>query len=146
MFGESLSGYNIGRIGSYGNYVWVVPVLAVITIIMSLQKMPNRVIGAVTGIVPLAAILYAIFRIQEAAGTRAAEEILGMSMHLLSVGAYLTIACSIGLIITTMFYHPRVSLPASIDKITQLERLAKLRESGMLSDAEFEAQKKHLLE
>ena len=36
-------------------------------------------------------------------------------------------------------------VPASSDTLLQLERLAKLRESGALSQAEFETQKKQLL-
>jgi hypothetical protein len=41
--------------------------------------------------------------------------------------------------------HPQGSEPAGDDALSKLERLAKLRESGALTDAEFEAEKKQLL-
>jgi hypothetical protein len=40
---------------------------------------------------------------------------------------------------------PGAAMPAGEDRIAQLERLAKLRDSGALSDEEFEAEKARLL-
>ena len=47
---------------------------------------------------------------------------------------------------TRALRHREVAQPNQGDVVGQLERLAKLHESGVLTDAELEAQKKKLLE
>ena len=68
LLGQGLSGYQLGSLGSYGNFAWVVPILAGSTIVVSLSGKSARLIGAITGVVPIFALLYAIIRIFSEAG------------------------------------------------------------------------------
>lgn len=151
IFGVGVSGYQIGRFGSYGNYTWIIPVLAGVTILMSLARMPNRGIGALTGLVPIGALGYALARIAEQSRPRGTEQIFEIAQHVFSVGGYVTLACSVGLLLAAITSPapvgaPVIPQPSANDKIGQLERLAKLREQGAITEAEFEAQKKQLLQ
>jgi len=94
----SVSGYNLGQIGSYGNYVWLIPILAGGTIILSFFQNDIRGIAAATGIIPLLFILYAIID-QSAKDANAASTLISIFGHVVSVGAYITIICSIGIIV-----------------------------------------------
>lgn len=157
FLGEGLSGYQLGSLGSYGNYAWVIPVLAGVTIAVSLSGKSNRLTGAITGIVPLLALLYAFDRICRELGPRGSSQILEVAQHVVSIGAYLTIAFSIGLLICAFGREasgavvlaqpsqPAQQPPPSQDTLTKLERLAGLRAQGVLTEAEFEEQKKQIL-
>lgn len=93
LLGFNVSGYNLGSLGSYGNLVWAIPILAGATIWVSLTGRDNRTAGLLTGILPLAGILYGVARMtSEVGGTP--DQVLGIMMHLLSIGAYLTIMLS----------------------------------------------------
>jgi hypothetical protein len=102
LFGEAASGYNLGQLGSYGNYAWIVPILSGATIIMSLTGYNNRGIGALTGIVPLGAIIYGLIRLGSEGGGDALNGLSEIVKHVLSVGAYITIICSIAIIIAAL--------------------------------------------
>jgi hypothetical protein len=99
LFGTRMSGYNLGQLGSYGNYAWIIPILAGATILLSFSGANNRGIGAVSGIVPLGAILYGLVRITGEGGPRATQGVMEVAGHILSIGAWLTIIFSIAIII-----------------------------------------------
>lgn len=99
LFGFAASGYNLGRLGSYGNYAWIIPILAGATILVSLSGGPNRPVGAFTGIVPLAAILYGWVRLGSEGGGDAMSQVSQMAGQVLSIGAYITLLCSVAIII-----------------------------------------------
>jgi len=106
FFGVGMSGYNLGQLGSYGNYAWVIPILAGATILLSFTGASNRGIGAVSGIVPLGAILYGLARIAGKGGGRATQGVMEVAGHVLSIGAWLTIIFSVGIIIAALVKTP----------------------------------------
>jgi hypothetical protein len=102
LFGSGISGYQIGTLGSYGNYAWVIPLLACCTLLMSLPGMNNRAIGIITGLVPLGAMFYAYIKLTENFGTNTSGAAYELSKHVFSIGAFVTILCSIGIIISAL--------------------------------------------
>jgi len=107
LLGASMSGYNLGQLGSYGNYAWVIPILAGATILLSFSGMNNRAIGAVSGIIPLAAVFYFLVRIAGEGGGRATQGVIEVAGHILSIGAWLTIIFSIAIIIAAFVQTAR---------------------------------------
>lgn len=89
LFGVGISGYNLGRLGSYWNYAWVIPILAGATILFTFSGYNNREIDAIAGIVSLGVILYGM-------------EVVVIEVHVLSIGAWLTIIFSIAIIIAAL--------------------------------------------
>lgn len=170
LFGTGMSGYNLGRLGSYANYAWIIPMLVGATIWISLSGANNRVLGAVSGIVPLGAILYVLTRLGVAGGSDATSGAMNMAGRVLGIGAWLTIVLSIAIIIAALVpadatgeahiapagglstagaSKPRAtdgpSAPRA-DKISgELTRLAELHSKGVLNADEFKAAKAKLL-
>ena len=99
LFGVGVSGFQLGKLGSYGNYAWIIPILAGATILVSVSRANNRFIGALAGIVPLAAIAYAIYRLASEAGQDAVKALPNILGQVLSIGAYVTILASISIIV-----------------------------------------------
>jgi hypothetical protein len=103
------------------------------------------------------ALLYAFDRICREMGPRGSSQILEVAQHVVSIGAYLTIAFSIGLLICAFGREasrtvdlaqparPEQQPPPSQDTLTKLERLAGLRAQGILTETEFEEQKRQIL-
>lgn len=154
LLGEGLSGYQLGKLGSYGNYAWIIPVLAGITIAVSLCGVSNRLIGVITGLVPIFGMIYAISRISGEMGPRGSEQFFEAAQHIVTIGVYLTLAFSVGLLICAFlpastksegFTQNAQTPQPSQDVLTQLERLGGLRAQGILTEAEFEEQKKQIL-
>lgn len=106
LLGKGISGYNLGQLGSYGNYAWIIPILAGATVLLTFSGVNNRVVGSITGIVPLGAILYFLIRIASKGEGRAFQYVLEVAGHVLSIGAWLTIIFSIAIIIAA-FYGQR---------------------------------------
>jgi len=106
FFGVGMSGYNLGQLGSYGNYAWVIPILAGATILLSFSEINNRGIGAIAGIVPLGAILYGLVRLAGEGGGQATKGVLDIAGQVLSIGAWLTIIFSIAIIIAALVQAP----------------------------------------
>jgi hypothetical protein len=100
ILGHGVSGYDIGQLGSYGNYAWSIPVLAVGTILATFAGQDNRLFGALTGLVPLGAIGYALLKIGAESGPDAAGQVLQVAQQVFSIGAYLTLLCSIALLVS----------------------------------------------
>src|SRR5690606_24822879 len=68
VLGFATSGYDLGNLGSYGNYAWIVPLLSATTIIVSLFGIDNRPIGLATGAILLAFIGYGILHLTAEGG------------------------------------------------------------------------------
>ena len=157
-----MSGYNLGRLGSYGNYAWVIPILAGLTILVGFVGVSNRWIGAITGIVPIGGILYAMLRLDLKHGGSAAKEIGNVAGNVLSVGAWLTIILSIAIIFAALVKRTPAEVTAGephrqadqmppdpkesgFDRLEALERLARLKEKGAINEREFLAEKDKIL-
>ncbi len=171
LFGLGLSGYSLGKLGSYGNYAWVIPILAGATIWTSFSGANNRAVGILTGIVPLVAIFYGLVRIGGEGGPEATDGILNLAGHVLAIGAWLTIALSVAIILAALtppnaatearpelaarLHATNASRPVShssgppdrpTDGISaEVARLAKLHADGVLSPEEFKSAKAKLL-
>ena len=91
FFGLGASGYNLGQFGSYGNYVWIVPILSGGTIWVSIAGLNNRPFGLATGVVPLIGFLYV--------GSQLTSELGSGWGQALSIGAHLTILFSVAIIV-----------------------------------------------
>jgi hypothetical protein len=102
LFGIGMSGYNLGTLGSYGNYAWAIPILAGGTILLSFAGVNNRPLGAFTGIVPLGALGYALARLSSEGGANAARGALDIARQVFSIGIYLTIIFSVAIIIAAL--------------------------------------------
>ncbi len=101
LFGVGVSGYNLANLGSYGNYAWIIPILAGGTVLLTFSGVDNRPIGAVTGIVPLGAVAYVwILLLSNNSGSDRAEgALVDVAQHAVSIGVYLTIILSVAIII-----------------------------------------------
>ena len=118
-----MSGYNLGQLGSYGNYAWAIPILAGVTILLSFSGINNRGIGVIAGIVSLGVILYDLLRLAgEEVGSRANEGILGLAGQVLLIGAWLTIIFSIVIIIAAIVPVP-VGVKQNVGGIDKVFRL-----------------------
>jgi hypothetical protein len=99
LFGVGMSGYNLGRLGSFGNYAWAIPILAGATILLTFSGINNRGIGALAGAFPLGALAYGLIRLSNEGPPGAIQDALKMAQHVLSIGLYLTIIFSVAIII-----------------------------------------------
>jgi hypothetical protein len=109
FFGIGLSGYNLARLGSYGNYAWIIPILAGATILLSFSAMGNRVIGLITGIVPLAGAAYLVLKMMSDTsgnnfmfgkqGMANLGDLLNVAGQVCSIGLYLTLIFSVAIIV-----------------------------------------------
>ena len=106
IFGVGISGYNLGQLDSHGNYAWIIPIVAGITILLSYIEVSNRAIGVVAGIIPLGAILYALGRVGLERGIESMKVALELAWQAFSIGAWLTIIFSIGIIVAALVQTP----------------------------------------
>jgi len=106
IFGVGISGYNLGQLDSYGNYAWIIPIVAGITIVLSFIEVDNRAVGAVAGIIPLGAILYALVRVGLDGGIEAMKVALQLAWQAFSIGAWLTIVFGIAIIVAALVQTP----------------------------------------
>jgi len=103
LFGVGVSGYNLANLGSYGNYAWIIPILAGATVLATFSGIDNRRIGAVTGIVPLAAVAYVWTLLSNNGNSDAAQGVLvDVAQHTIAIGVYLTIIFSVAIIIAAL--------------------------------------------
>ncbi len=103
LLGASVSGYQLTQFGSYGNYAWIIPVLAGLTVILGASGTDNRVMGVITGLVPLAATAYAYFAMQPPADARQrpgvlAIDVSGILQHTMAIGLFLILGLSVAII------------------------------------------------
>lgn len=71
-----------------------------------LSGMNNGVVGAISGIVPLGAILYGLVRIARERGGRGIQAVLEVAREILSIGAWLTNIFSVAIIISAAVNTP----------------------------------------
>lgn len=95
LFGAGISGFEITNLGSYTNYLWVIPGLAGYTVLLGASGTNNRVMGAITGIVPLATIAYGYFYIQSQ-GVKPQRgnmniDLSSIAINTMAIGLFLTI-------------------------------------------------------
>ena len=156
--GIGLSGFQLAKLGSheFGSdvgpvwLIWLIPLMAGITLLVSIQRMNNRVWGFFTGWTPVVVLGYAFIKITGNDGERGMRNAFEFFRHALAIGSYLTLGTGIAIIIASAQSapsNPPESRPSSSsqNKLSELERLARLRDSGVLTQEEFEAQKKLLL-
>lgn len=105
LLGFGVSGYQLASLGSYGNYAWAVPILGLLVILQGFSA-DNRRLGAIAGMVPLGAIFYGLMRIENKAGDAALQSVFELAKQFFSIGAYVTIVSSLGLILAA-FRYPR---------------------------------------
>jgi len=108
-----MSGYNLGLLGPFGYYLWVVPALAGATVLLSLLGVSNRGIGAVCGIVPLASIVYIMFMLVNEGQDRTTSGLLQLASRVLELGAWLTIGLSVAIIIAAVVHPFRATSPSA---------------------------------
>jgi hypothetical protein len=80
LFGQGLSGLQIAKLGSYGNWAWVAPLTAGYVLLRCFVSPPVAGGRLVAGIAPFIGLLYGLSKV----GTDL--------FHVLSIGAYLTLA------------------------------------------------------
>lgn len=89
-----VSGYQLAQLGSYGNYAWIIPILAALTVVVGASGRNNGALGVITGIAPLLAVAYGYFRWQAEFGDGATKDILEILQHVVGIGVYLTLILS----------------------------------------------------
>lgn len=90
----TMSGYDIAQIGSYATFVWAVPVLAGATLALTFLGLDNRLLGAVTGLLPLGVVMYGFADEASTGGFAAIQREAG---HML-IGTWLTIALCVAIV------------------------------------------------
>ena len=100
LFGAGVSGFQITKLGSYTNYLWVVPGLAGLTVLLGASGGDNRIMGAISGVVPLGALAYGYFYIQNAQSGQPRRgdiniDLSGIATNTMAIGLYLTIGLCI---------------------------------------------------
>ena len=101
VFGAGISGYQLSHLGAEGNFAWIIPVLAGLTLLVGASGSDNRAIGAITGVVPLAVLAYVFFKLTGNGSVvgRIAWEVV---TNIAGAGAYLTLISSVLIILSAM--------------------------------------------
>lgn len=89
MLGLGVSGYTLGRIGSYANLAWAIPILSATIVLVALRGGDTRVLAVITGLLPFVALIYGL--------TKAGPDLF----HVLAIGAYLTLAGGATLVLSS---------------------------------------------
>lgn len=95
IFGMGVSGFSLGKQGGDAACLWLVPILAGITIAVSVGARNNRPMGILTGVMLLLMLAFSLLRLSNAAGTNAVTQ-------LLSVGFYATVLLCIAIIVFSL--------------------------------------------
>jgi len=101
LFGAGVSAFELTKFGSYANYLWVIPGLAGVTMLMGVSGTNNRIMGAIAGIVPLVALVFGYFYIQDAQSSQARNgsginvDLSGVAAHAMAIGFFLTVGLCI---------------------------------------------------
>lgn len=95
LFGFGASGYQMAKLGSYGNLAWLVPAAGVITLLLDWSGSSSRkVAGMAAGILPWLALVVGLRKV--------GYEIF----QVLAIGAYVVLAASVVLIVATVNEEP----------------------------------------
>lgn len=87
LFGQGLSGFEIGKLGSYGNWAWTVPLGAGATLLLGYYRANQRPVAFIAGLLPLIGLVYALIKV--------GEDIF----HIISIGAYITLIAGFVLLV-----------------------------------------------
>lgn len=58
IFGATLSGFDLQKMGGEQRLLWLIPILSVITIVIGIYKKSQKVIGQLTGLLPFIVGIY----------------------------------------------------------------------------------------
>jgi dipeptide/tripeptide permease len=83
--GVVASGYQFANANPNGIWAWIIPAVAVVTIIVSILNLNNRIVGGVAGLVPILGFIFLF-------GAR----------HIFSFGVYMALLAGIGLILAAL--------------------------------------------
>jgi len=87
LFGANGSGYELSKFGSYGNWAWVIPITAVVTLVISLSGNSAKPLHIVTGLLPYAGVAYGLSQ-------------MGKDLfHVLAIGVYLTLLAGLFMVL-----------------------------------------------
>ena len=104
LLGISVSGYDLQKLGSYGNLVWLIPVCSGITIAVGFYGKRQRELAQLTGALPILGLVYALVKV-------------GPDLfHVLGIGAYLTLITALALLAVV----PRMMIQESLVSSTVL--------------------------
>ena len=101
LFGMTASGYNLSQFGSYGNWAWVIPILAGITLFAAFSGSTNAALPLITGTSPFVGLAYGLVKVG------------GDIFHILAIGAYLTIIAGAGIVLFALI------APAAIPSLSK---------------------------
>ena len=100
LLGFNASGYDVQKLGSYGQLVWLVPISAAATVIAGLYGQRQNALALLTGALPFLGLLYVL--------TKVGDQVL----HALAVGAYLTLITS-GVLLLSVYFGEESGLPSA---------------------------------
>jgi hypothetical protein len=86
LLGFNASGYDLQKLGSYGNLAWLIPVFSGITIAAGFYGKRQKELGLLTGVLPLLGLVYALVKVGP------------VLFDVLAIGAYLTLITGIALV------------------------------------------------
>jgi hypothetical protein len=79
LFGLAATGYDLARLGSYGNFAWASPVGAALVLLLNLTQTGTRPLQVMAGLTPWLGLLYGLGKVGD------------NLFQMLSVGAYITL-------------------------------------------------------
>ena len=87
FWGANLSGFDLQKMGDEQRLLWLIPVFCVVTILASIIKRSQTVVGEIAGILPFLAGAYWYYKLRSDL------------FHILTYGAYLSLICGAALIV-----------------------------------------------
>ena len=97
LFGLGASGFQIARLGSYGNLVWVIPILAGVMLFTAFNGTSNKALQITTGVAPFVGLVYVVAKLR--------SDIF----HVLAIGSYLTLIAGAGIIVFALGFAGKKS-------------------------------------
>lgn len=111
-FGFNASGFDITKLGSYANWLWIIPASAGLTLLVSLTNSDNRLVGFITGAIPLAALVYVFARAGQAEMPGFLRDVVTEGLtKVAGIGLWLTIACSVVIVLAALLGLQNSSVP-----------------------------------
>ena len=116
--GQNASGFDIARLGSYATWLWLIPVLATVTIMVSLAGINNRGFADITALLILGAAGYAVFAFGSAdipgfVGALFKEGFLRIAM----IGLWTTLGLSVAILLLGAVSDPAPPVSSDAEDI-----------------------------
>jgi hypothetical protein len=86
LLGINGSGYELSKLGSYGNWAWVIPIAAIVTLAISIAGNEAKPLHILTGLLPYVGVAYGL--------SQAGKDLF----HFLAIGVYLTLVAGLFMI------------------------------------------------